>query len=172
MAATDQGEVERKMKNELFHMAMKGEWDEVVKIYRSDKRAQGQDHKAKITKSGDTALHIAVSDDKEDIVERLITEITSPGGGGKEALEIKNEQGNTLFMLLHQWGVWECVNALQKLIHYWWAFVMKTARPHFSWQRSMVKKKPSFVFLEPVRERIFVKVIPGGMMVRLFFMLP
>jgi ankyrin repeat protein len=79
------------LKNELFQMAMKGEWDKVVNIYKSDPRA----HKVKITKSGDTALHIAVSDDKEDIVERLITEITSPGGGGKEALEIKNEQGNT-----------------------------------------------------------------------------
>jgi hypothetical protein len=150
-------------------MAMKGEWEEVVNIYKWTPRA----HKVKITKSGDTALHIAVSDDKEDIVERLITEIRSNGGGGKEALESKRtSKGILLFMLLHQWGVWECVNALQKLIHYWWVFVMKTARPHFSWQRSMVKKKPSFVFLKCVGARIFVKVIPGGMMVRLFFMLP
>ena len=97
-------------------MAMKGEWEEVVKIYGSDKRA----HKVKITKSGDTALHLAVSDDKEDIVERLITEIIFPGGGGKRLLKLKTCKGILLFMLLHQWGLWECVNALHKLIHYWW----------------------------------------------------
>ena len=79
------------IKNELFQMAMKGEWEEVVNIYGGDKRA----HKVKITKSGDTALHIAVSDDKEDIVERLIKEISANGEEGKEALKVKNERGNT-----------------------------------------------------------------------------
>ncbi|KAB1227045.1 hypothetical protein CJ030_MR1G014933 [Morella rubra] len=43
---------------DLFRKAMKGELVEVVEKYKSDPRA----HKAKITKSGDTALHIAVSD--------------------------------------------------------------------------------------------------------------
>ncbi|KAE8009772.1 hypothetical protein FH972_006188 [Carpinus fangiana] len=99
---------EMEIKNELFKMAMKGEWEEVVNIYKSDPRA----HKVKITKSGDTALHIAVSDDKEDIVERLITEIISPVGGGKEALEIKNEQGNTALHVAASMGsvaVCQCI---------------------------------------------------------------
>ncbi|KAE8009775.1 hypothetical protein FH972_006191 [Carpinus fangiana] len=77
--------------NELSQMASKGEWDEVVNIYRNIPEA----HKAIINRSGDTVLHSAVSDGKEEIVEQLITEITSRQGGGKKALEIKNNQGNT-----------------------------------------------------------------------------
>jgi ankyrin repeat protein len=80
-----------KVDNELSQMASKGEWDEVVNIYRNIPKL----HKAIINRSGDTVLHRAVSDGKEEVVEQLITEIISPQGGGKEALEIKNEQGNT-----------------------------------------------------------------------------
>ena len=80
-----------KVDNALSQMASKGEWNEVVNIYRNIPEA----HKAIINRSGDTVLHRAVSDGKEEIVEQLIAEIISPGGGGKVALEIKNNQGDT-----------------------------------------------------------------------------
>ncbi|KAE8009771.1 hypothetical protein FH972_006187 [Carpinus fangiana] len=139
MAAIDQGEDERKMKNELFRMAMKGEWDEVAKIYRRDKRA----HKAMITKSGDTALHIAVSDDKEEIVEQLVgaicpqeegkedlriekeeraeenKEIISEGSECKEALKVQNEQGNTSLHVaasMGSVGMCQCVAQVDPLL--------------------------------------------------------
>ncbi|XP_059461918.1 ankyrin repeat-containing protein At5g02620-like [Corylus avellana] len=82
---------EESIRNFLFHMARKDKWDEVVKIYEWTPLA----HKTKITNSGDTALHIAVSHDNKERVEELIKEIISNGEEGKEALKVKNEQGNT-----------------------------------------------------------------------------
>ncbi|GLT36367.1 hypothetical protein SLA2020_107510 [Shorea laevis] len=73
----------------LFHSAMKGEWNHVVEIYRQDLAA----HKATITRSGDTALHVAVSDIQEDIVEELLSIIKQ--NNTEEALEVKNERGDT-----------------------------------------------------------------------------
>ncbi|GLT55155.1 hypothetical protein SLA2020_283010 [Shorea laevis] len=60
-------EMESSIKNYLFIMAMKVEWDKVV-----DACSNPEAHKVKITRSGDTALHIAVSDGKEEIVKKLI----------------------------------------------------------------------------------------------------
>ncbi|KAJ9696071.1 hypothetical protein PVL29_008362 [Vitis rotundifolia] len=94
-------------KKDLFKLAMQGKWNNVVEIYEKKPQA----HRAKITRSGDTALHIAVSDRKESIVEELVKCITDeeakeastslPEGKGKQAekskhpLEIANERGNT-----------------------------------------------------------------------------
>ncbi|KAF3965882.1 hypothetical protein CMV_009975 [Castanea mollissima] len=78
------------IKKDLFQMAMKGEWDSVLQKYRENAMA----HTAKLTRSGDTALHIAVSDSQEDIVQKLV-ECISTQGKGKEVLVIGNEQGNT-----------------------------------------------------------------------------
>ncbi|WJZ90087.1 hypothetical protein VitviT2T_009260 [Vitis vinifera] len=105
IAEQDQ-EVEQ-IKKDLFKLAMQGKWNNVVKIYEKKPQA----HRAKITRSGDTALHIAVSDRKEFIVEELVKCITDeeakeastslPEGKGKQAeksehpLEIANERGNT-----------------------------------------------------------------------------
>ncbi|GMY16830.1 ankyrin repeat and protein kinase domain-containing protein 1-like [Fagus crenata] len=55
------------VKKDLFKKAMKGEWEKVVEIYRTNPMA----HKAKLTRSGDTALQIAVSDGQEKRVEEL-----------------------------------------------------------------------------------------------------
>ncbi|KAM1057872.1 hypothetical protein COP1_031184 [Malus domestica] len=74
-----------KIKKYLFRIAMQSKWEEVVRTYKLNKNAHG----AKITKSGDTALHIAVSDGQEKSVEELVKLITV------EELEIKNERGNT-----------------------------------------------------------------------------
>ena len=55
---------------------MQGKWDDVVKIYRRSPEA----HWTKINRSGDTALHIAVSDRKESIVLKLVELINNKVG--------------------------------------------------------------------------------------------
>ncbi|XP_034700005.1 uncharacterized protein LOC117925188 isoform X3 [Vitis riparia] len=74
---------------ELFDKVMKKEWTEVVKMYKQNLGL----HTAKITSSGDTALHIAVSEGSVDMVEQLIKVLDSKGM--KDALNIQNEHGNT-----------------------------------------------------------------------------
>ncbi|KAK1560420.1 hypothetical protein Q3G72_026510 [Acer saccharum] len=72
----------------LFKNAMKGDWDEVVKIYSDNPSI----YKAKITRSGGTALHIAVSDGREEIVKELVNIIKA---SAQEVLRIEDEIGNT-----------------------------------------------------------------------------
>ncbi|KAL5561749.1 hypothetical protein UlMin_031496 [Ulmus minor] len=79
-------------RTDLFKITMKGDWDEVIKIYRKDHDAQ----KAKITRSGDTALHVAVSNVNEAIVEKLIASITETSSqNSRGPLVMQNEAGNT-----------------------------------------------------------------------------
>ncbi|KAK9945241.1 hypothetical protein M0R45_010766 [Rubus argutus] len=73
------------IKKYLFKMAMKSRWEEVVQAYGQNKRA----HKARITRSGDTALHIAVADCQEKWVEELVKLVST------KELRIQNERGNT-----------------------------------------------------------------------------
>ncbi|XP_051120807.1 uncharacterized protein LOC127244363 [Andrographis paniculata] len=70
---------------ELFSNAMNGNWEKVVKLYETEQVAR----QLKITKSGDTAIHVAIGDNQEDIVEKLVTYVSSAD------LEIENELGNT-----------------------------------------------------------------------------
>ncbi|KAM4087407.1 hypothetical protein ACJW30_10G176100 [Castanea mollissima] len=79
-----------KIKKDLFKMAMRGQWEDVVKIYSENKTF----HKAKLTSSGDTALHIAVSDGREEEVRKLVGCITAQPDG-KDVLNIRNDQGST-----------------------------------------------------------------------------
>ncbi|KAL3531305.1 hypothetical protein ACH5RR_010627 [Cinchona calisaya] len=80
------------IKKILVKIAMKGDWKEVVNIYEEHPEI----HKAKITKSGDTALHIAISDGKDHIVEQLVQlMIAKSGRVAVEALKTQNERGNT-----------------------------------------------------------------------------
>ncbi|KAG6671214.1 hypothetical protein I3843_Q008300 [Carya illinoinensis] len=85
----------REMKKRgLLKNAMKGQWREVVEIYKNEAWI----HKEKITRSGETALHIAVSDGQKKIVKQLITAIKSQiddQNHAKEAVSVKNRQGNT-----------------------------------------------------------------------------
>ncbi|WVY93992.1 hypothetical protein V8G54_033080 [Vigna mungo] len=83
----------QKTSKHLFKLCMKGEWEEVVRTFEKDKKA----HTAKITKTGDTALHVAVTDDQYDIVEKLVKLICSETEEGKrkEALGIQNKRKNT-----------------------------------------------------------------------------
>ncbi|KAK7306463.1 hypothetical protein VNO77_44404 [Canavalia gladiata] len=77
----------------LFKLCMKGKWEEVVEMYRNDKKVW----KARITRLGDTALHVAVADGKDDVVQQLVKLICwEEDEEGKEALRIENERGNTV----------------------------------------------------------------------------
>ncbi|KAG6673553.1 hypothetical protein I3842_16G117300 [Carya illinoinensis] len=79
-------------KRDLLKNAMKGQWREVVEIYQNEAWI----HKEKITRSGETALHIAVSDGQKKIVEQLITAIKSQTyQNAKKAVSVENKQGNT-----------------------------------------------------------------------------
>ncbi|KAI9072843.1 hypothetical protein K1719_019173 [Acacia pycnantha] len=73
----DQNESHNKKK--LFSCAMKGEWDNVIEMYKQDVRL----HKVRITCLGHTALHIAVSDGKEHVVNQMVHVIsqTQPNEG-------------------------------------------------------------------------------------------
>lgn len=71
--------------DDLFAHAMKGQWDEVLKIYKRSPVVQ----KAKITKSEDTTLHTAVSVGQTDTALELV-EIC-----GEDILELENAKGNT-----------------------------------------------------------------------------
>ncbi|KAL2341038.1 hypothetical protein Fmac_008978 [Flemingia macrophylla] len=76
----------------LFNLCMEGKWDIVVSLYKEEKKA----HTAKITRTGDTALHVAVSAGQSDVVEQLVTAIISlDDGGDRVGLGVKNERKNT-----------------------------------------------------------------------------
>ena len=69
-----------------------GQWDLVVHDYETNFRWV---HSAGLIKMlGGTALHLAVSDGVENIVENLVT-IICKKDEQKKALKIKNKQGNT-----------------------------------------------------------------------------
>ncbi|CAI9781198.1 unnamed protein product [Fraxinus pennsylvanica] len=79
------------IKKKLFKNAMNREWNEVIETYAQHPWA----HEAKITRSGDTALHIAISCGKETIVEQLMQEISEKNQNACVVLETGNELGNT-----------------------------------------------------------------------------
>ena len=72
----------------LFDEVLKGHWDTVVNIYKNIEGAA----QLKINSSGDTALHKAVSDGREHIVEQLVKALRAEVKG---ALELTNNHGNT-----------------------------------------------------------------------------
>jgi len=92
------------MLKNLFKFAMSGQWEEVVETYRRDPTAC----KARITKSGDTALHIAVNDGQEDTVQTLVDIISEQskqsGTEVKEVLQIANKRGDTPLHLAASMG--------------------------------------------------------------------
>ncbi|KAL8048435.1 hypothetical protein ABFX02_07G065500 [Erythranthe guttata] len=95
-------EIRRELKNppksledDLYNLTMKGKWREVVDIYEKHPIA----HETRLTKSEDTALHIAIStynsrsknSNHEKLVEKMISHISS----SFEILSIKNVRGET-----------------------------------------------------------------------------
>ncbi|KAK3187865.1 hypothetical protein Dsin_027426 [Dipteronia sinensis] len=78
--------------NDLFERAMRREWDEFMEAYETNPGIR----ETRITKSGDTALHIAVSYGEIDVVLRLVKSL---GKNATNVLEIKNDKGNTVLHL-------------------------------------------------------------------------
>ncbi|WVY93993.1 hypothetical protein V8G54_033081 [Vigna mungo] len=76
-------------KKRLFKICMKGKWDEVVEMYKKDKKV----HTARITTAGETALQLALTDGEDAVVHQLVALICFHER--KEALGIQNERGNT-----------------------------------------------------------------------------
>nr|XP_023888949.1 uncharacterized protein LOC112001012 [Quercus suber] len=74
---------------DLHNNTMTGEWEKVVDMYEEH---QTKAISARINKSGDTALHVAVSNAPEDIVRKLVSVITKVSEFG---LWTKNNIGNT-----------------------------------------------------------------------------
>ena len=71
-----------------FQICMEGNWNEVVDIYKKERSA----HTAIITRAGDIALHVAVSDGQEDVVSQLVEVVKEQT---PEAFTIWNKRGNT-----------------------------------------------------------------------------
>ncbi|KAL1550189.1 hypothetical protein AAHA92_18188 [Salvia divinorum] len=81
-----QDELER-VKKELLNHAMKRDWWQVLRTYEDNKQAST----AKITRSGDTALHMAISDsDYQSLTVKRLLPVA-----GDHALRIANDHGNT-----------------------------------------------------------------------------
>ena len=70
--ATNNGTNPQKM---LSNYALKGHWDEVLQIYKLHPEV----HYAQITRTQDTALHVAVSSGREDTVRELVDIISKTG---------------------------------------------------------------------------------------------
>ncbi|XP_034915196.1 uncharacterized protein [Populus alba] len=81
--------VEDTTRSSLFVNAMSDGWDKVIEIYTRKSVA----HRAKITNSGDTALHIAVIGGKKTTVEQLVSLMSLEEAD--KALRVKNERGYT-----------------------------------------------------------------------------
>ncbi|KAG6771370.1 hypothetical protein POTOM_022721 [Populus tomentosa] len=79
--------VERKRHLQLYQAALSGDWDTAEGIYES---FPGEVN-ARITKRGETALHIAAAAEHTHFVKQLVGKMTM------EALTYKNEAGNTAF---------------------------------------------------------------------------
>lgn len=94
-------ELESSYKKKVFGLAMSGKWKEVVEMYKEDSMVQ----KANITRSGDTGLHIAVSDGKEEVVAQMLDSIrTLQPPHRKEALQTHNHRRNTALHLAAAMG--------------------------------------------------------------------
>ena len=78
---------------DLYREIKAGNWDFIVNEYEKNFKWV---HSAVLIKMlGGTVLHLAVSDGVENIVEKLVTIICNNIDEQKNALKIKNKQGNT-----------------------------------------------------------------------------
>ncbi|XP_050236057.1 uncharacterized protein LOC126686077 isoform X2 [Mercurialis annua] len=90
-ALYDQDQEMDSLRSKLFRSAMRGEWGQVVEIYTTNPKA----YAAQITKSGDTALHLAVRDGQEDTVAELVEVMSGHLKEAREALNVVNDNKNT-----------------------------------------------------------------------------
>ncbi|KAK9183494.1 hypothetical protein WN944_026646 [Citrus x changshan-huyou] len=78
--------------NCLSKFAMRGQWDNIVQAYENNPMSR----EAKLTRSGDTALHIAAAAGQTNIVSELV-EIM--GENASNVLKIQNDRGDTALHL-------------------------------------------------------------------------
>ncbi|KAL5545372.1 hypothetical protein UlMin_005059 [Ulmus minor] len=83
-------EIPEDIGKELFENVMKREWEKVVNIYGKYPRS----HKIKITSSGQTALHVAISVAKSQAVQELVQHIKRDSDPF-DVLKLKTEKGYT-----------------------------------------------------------------------------
>ncbi|KAG8481152.1 hypothetical protein CXB51_025911 [Gossypium anomalum] len=76
------------LSQDLFEKAMRGQWTEVVEIYKRDEESRV----AVLTASRDTALHLAVSGGRAKEVKQMVESL---GEKVSEILRLKNAKGNT-----------------------------------------------------------------------------
>ena len=69
----------------LFDYAMQGKWAYAKKLYQENLWLRAE----KITVDGDTALHLAVKDRKDRVVEEMVELVSL------DVLKLKNKKGNT-----------------------------------------------------------------------------
>ncbi|QHN91374.1 NF-kappa-B inhibitor cactus [Arachis hypogaea] len=85
---SEEDEIEDELSKKLAHYTLEGNWHEVRKMYESKPKA----HTITVNSSEDTALHVAVDLDEEEVVKDLVHEIVAHMTG---ALEKGNEHGDT-----------------------------------------------------------------------------
>ena len=86
--------VEKEVKEELLNHAMKGNWGVFVAMYKQYSWVRT----AKLTRSGETALHIAVFQSTESTVESLVTCVDDEESSAPLAISpliITDDRGNT-----------------------------------------------------------------------------
>lgn len=94
--------------HKLFRAAMQGKWETVVDIYSA---ANISVQAAKITRSEDTVLHVAVRDGKSAVVEQLVNAVH---GDPCEILKQKDKKGNTPLHLAANLGMVEVCAAMAR----------------------------------------------------------
>ncbi|KAL2339092.1 hypothetical protein Fmac_013538 [Flemingia macrophylla] len=92
----------------LFNHAMKGQWREVLDAYKNNPRAL----EAKITKTEDTVLHIAVYEGQTNFLTTLLENIDEDGSVA--TLNIRNSKGNTPLHLAAGFGNVDICNIIAK----------------------------------------------------------
>ncbi|XP_028762130.1 NF-kappa-B inhibitor alpha-like [Neltuma alba] len=92
---SEEGEKHDSDVRQLYVNTLLGKWREVVKLYETKPEVWS----AEITSSGDTALHLIIDEDKEDVLEKLLEIILKADDGHHlrkvEALTKANEVGDT-----------------------------------------------------------------------------
>ncbi|KAL5545589.1 hypothetical protein UlMin_005276 [Ulmus minor] len=83
-------EIPQDIEKELFENVMKHEWEKVVNIYGKYPRT----HKIKVTSSDQTALHVAISEAKDQVVQELVQHIKRESDPF-DVLKLQTEKGYT-----------------------------------------------------------------------------
>jgi len=89
---------EATLRDFLYINTKRTEWEKVIKKYEKHPEAQG----LKLTRNGDTALHLAVLDNREEMVQKLVNRIKD--SKRDELLETTNDRKENPLHLAAQMG--------------------------------------------------------------------